>query len=224
MCMRALPTRWVRSVLALAPAVVLSMACGGGATPATAAPPVPNPVLLKLYETTTVPGVQLPPIVAQLGSTQLLAPQFAERVAEIEYNDARTSTTESRAQVWQTALDGWLREAALHERAMAEGISVSDVEVDRYIAQQSKLRDADLAANPQAAADYQAFIEARGYTRPDDYDHDPRAIQTVRWLLETARLTAKDLPAGATQADHDAFVAGTIALERTKLKLFIKLG
>jgi hypothetical protein len=194
------------------------MACAAVVT--DPAPGVPNAALIEVYETTTLPnGEKLPPIVARLGNLELTAAQFAEKVAEVRYNDARGQLGLSESQLRRMALDGWLRKAALHQRAKAEGISVSDAEVHAFIVQQARLRHAALASNPQSAADYQAFVEARGYKNPEDYDRDPRAIEGARWLLETNKLMSKDLPASATQVDRDKFVATTMA--QANLQTFI---
>jgi hypothetical protein len=217
--MRVSPLRSAAASVVLAAAVAWSMGCGTVTDPG---PPEPNPVLKEVYETTTLPnGVTLPPVVAQLGDLKLTGTQFAENVAEARYHNALGQLGLSEKQLWRRALDGWLRQAALHERARTEGISVSDAEVRVFIVQQARLRHEVLAANPQGAADYQAFIEARGYKNPDEYDRDPRAIEGARWLLETNKLIKKDLPDWATQADRDQFVATTMA--QAKLQTFIPI-
>jgi SurA N-terminal domain len=216
--MRASLLRWAAASFVLAAASASSMACGTAVT--DPARPVPNPVLMEVYETSALPnGETLPPVVARLGDLKLTAAQFAEKVAEARYSNARRQLGLSEKQLRRRALEGWLRQAALHERARAEGISVSDAEVQAFMVQQAQLRHEVLASNPQGAADYQAFIEARGYKNPDDYDRDPRAIEGARWLLETNKLIKKDLPASATQVDRDQFVATTMA--QANLQTFI---
>jgi hypothetical protein len=77
--------------------------------------------------------------------------------------------------------------------------------------QQATGRRSLLASDKQAAADYQAYVEARGYKNPDDYDRDPRAIEAARWFLEASKLMKKHLPASATDADQETFIEATMS-------------
>jgi len=219
--MRSSILRWALVPLALIAGAV--MTANHPSAPTGADLPVANPALLKVYQTTSLPNNEpLPPVAARLGEVVLTGPQLAERVAEARYNDTRAKTSQTESQIRRAALEGWLRQAAVHERAKAEGIVATDAEVHEYMLQQARGRHSVLSSNQQSAADYQAYVEARGYKNPDDYDRDPRAIEAARWFLEASKLMKKDLPASATEADQETFIETTMS--QAKVQTFISFG
>ncbi len=195
----------------LAPLLVVGILAGGIAAHAMTAKPQVNLALLTALRTRSAPpGETFPALVAKVGDRQLSAAEFAKLVATEGLVNAQQHRGMTHSQVERAALTHFIREAALVNRALAEGVTVSNTEVSSFINQQAARRSS-LAPNDPALAAFYASMTARGDASPEAYDRDPTTIQQVHDLLLMAKVVAKHLGANPTNDAVEAFIQQTIA-------------
>lgn len=183
-------------------------------TAVVAAQPPMNAGLYQALRTKSLgPGAALPSdsLVARVGTERITASQLARSVGLTRYNNAHQNLRMSEAQIRTVALNRVIRFAALHQRAVTEGVVVSDAEVTAWIGQQSALRASLFQTNRQAEADFNAMIAALGVSDGAAYDRDPRTIALVRRLLEAGKLTRMHLGQNASPQAAEQFAQETIA-------------
>lgn len=170
-----------------------------------------NDALYRAYTASKLPSGKVGPnVIARIGTTTLTSTQFAHRVGVIQYNNTARRLGMTEAQMEQKAINEFIRSAALHERAKAEGIKVSDAEVDLYISQQAGLRAKAFAKDPSAEANFEALLAARGFATAADYDNAVQTRDAARSILETGALIHRHVGDNATTAEIEAFVQATI--------------
>ena len=114
-----------------------------------------NTQLLHVFQTTALPPAYgaLPPVVARVGGTDITSEDYARQVALIRNNNSSRSQPLTDPEIQKAAMDGLIRGAALFERAVAEGIMVSDQEVNSFMQDQRNLLSHSETANPGETAD-----------------------------------------------------------------------
>lgn len=170
-----------------------------------------NQALLTAMRTTSAPaGETYPALVARVGDRELSGQDFVRLVAISSYTNAQHHTGLTRAQVITDAVSHFVREAALVNRAKAEGITASEAEVAAYIRAQADIRS-HVAPNDPGLADFNAAMAASGNTSPQAFDRDPRILRHTHDLLLMGKLLARHLGPNPKDSIIEAFVQQTIA-------------
>jgi hypothetical protein len=125
----------------------------------------------------------------------------------------------TEAQIRKAALNRFVRLASLQQRAVTEGITVSDSEVSAWISNQVAQRSALVQHDKQALADFNAMITALGDASASAYDRDPRTIAEVRKLLSMGKLIARHLGSNPSHDLIENFIQQVIG--QAKVELFI---
>lgn len=208
--------------IVLLPVLGLAILAGGIAVSATGSSQAVNESLLAAMRTTTPPpGESFPGIVARVGNQVLTGREFATLVAIGDYSNARQHLGRTQAQVERSALNHVLREASLLARAGAEGVTVTDAEVNAWLSQQRAARSS-LPANDPSIADFNADVAASGDGSADAYDRDPRLFQHSRDLMLMGKLIRNHVGANASDAAIEAFVQQTIAASGAQVFVTIR--
>ena len=188
------------------------IAAAAVATTAVVAQAPINNDLYQALRTKTL-GVAVPSdgVVARVGNERITAAQLARLVGLTRYNNAHQKLGMTEAQIRSAALNRFIRLAALHQRAVKEGVVVSDADVKAWISQQSALRVSLFQNDSQAQADFNGMIAALGVPDAAAYDRDPRTIALARRLLEAGKLTTAHLGQNAPPQAAEQFAQQTIA-------------
>jgi SurA N-terminal domain len=186
------------------------LAGGLAAHATTASPPVDHALLAALQTKSAPAGETFPAVVARVGDRQLSAADFARAVAMEGLVNAQQHRGMSHSQIEQAALNQFIREAALINRANAEGVAVSNAEVSSFINQQAAFQSGLAPSDPALAAFY-ASMTAKGDATPEAYFRDPTIVQHMHDLLLLGKVIAKHVGAKPSGVVVEAFVQQTIA-------------
>jgi hypothetical protein len=166
-------------------------------------------------------GQPLPAVVGRVGQTDLSGPELARNVAIMRYNNERRHLGLTEQQMRSGALQQLIRQAALHDRARAEGVVVTNAEVYAFIQMQAAKRPASFAAHPDALAAFNAMLAGEGIPDAAAFDRDPRTFRAVQYAIESARLITNHVGKNATEEDREAFVSDTIARANTTVSIVV---
>lgn len=195
--------RVIVAVCALAGAVWLAISANQ--------PSPPNP-LIPLYTATDLGnGKQLPRVIGQVGTVEILSQKFVRDVTISRYNNERRGLGMSESQIEQAALAQLIREAALKDRAQTEGIVISDGKVRTFIRTQASQRDAYFAENPEAKAVFEAMLAGRHLASAAAYDADPETAASIHDAMMATALVTKHVGAHAGLSVRDAFAQSVVA-------------
>jgi SurA N-terminal domain len=173
-----------------------------------------------LYQAVTAKAApSLPKVVARIGNQNLTADGFSRMEGMVRYSNSQRKLGMSEAQIRKAALNRFVRLASLQQRAVTEGITVSDSEVSAWISDQAAQRSALFQHDKQALADFNAMIAALGAANASAYDRDPRTIAEVRKLLSMGKLTVRHLGSNPSLDQIENYIQQVIG--QTKVELFI---
>jgi hypothetical protein len=175
---------------------------------------------VAIYQALTgKPSTSLPAVVARVGNENLSPVAFTRLEGVVRYSNGQRNLGMTEGQIRKSALDRFVRVAAMQQRATAEGIVVTDAEVTSWISDQAARRAALFQHDAQALADFNAMIAAYGEVNAAAYDHDPRTIAAVRKMILMGKLIERHLGSNAPPDRVESFVQQVIA--QAKPQFFI---
>lgn len=180
----------------------------------------PADPLVSAYTATSLgDGRQLPSVVAMVGEDRITSSQFVQAVAIARLTNAEHGIGMSESDLEKAVLDRLERQAALDDRARAEGVTVDDAAVRAFIRQQALTRNAFFADHPDAKAAFQALLAAHHFANGAAYDSDPQTFAAIRDGMLATALVDKHVGKYAPDPERETYIQSVIASE--KIEVFI---